>query len=153
MTAPSPEPRSRPQRIRDTLRRLTDETDAWVATASRDGHPCLVPLWFLWDNGTFLLCTRRTTPTARNLADGEAPVTLSLGHTRDVVLVQGTGRTVDATELPTASADAFAARFDWDPRDDPDWTYLRITPRTVRAWHEEPELPGRLIMRAGEWRS
>jgi flavin reductase (DIM6/NTAB) family NADH-FMN oxidoreductase RutF len=80
--------RSRQERRRDTLGRLTQDKDAWVATASKDGQPCLVPLSFRWDGTSLLMCTRRTNPTARNVTPrGEAVVTL--GQTRDVVLLEG----------------------------------------------------------------
>jgi nitroimidazol reductase NimA-like FMN-containing flavoprotein (pyridoxamine 5'-phosphate oxidase superfamily) len=45
----SADPRSRAQRRRDTERRLTHDKDVWVASASADGAPYLVPLSFDWD--------------------------------------------------------------------------------------------------------
>ncbi len=42
----SAEPRSRAQRRRDTEHRLTHDIDVWVASASPDGAPYLVPLSF-----------------------------------------------------------------------------------------------------------
>jgi hypothetical protein len=42
----SANPRSRAQRRRDTAHRLND---AWVASASADAAPYLVPLSFDWD--------------------------------------------------------------------------------------------------------
>ncbi|MFG2866889.1 pyridoxamine 5'-phosphate oxidase [Streptomyces sp. NPDC048338] len=186
-------PRSRSRRKQDVLARLEHDEDLWVATASADGEPCLVPLSFVWDTtgdscaldghgaantgtgtdagagtdagtgtgtgtetgaasdrGTVLLCTRRTNPTARNLTPG-GRVRLSLGHTRDVVLVDGTAEMVEGHRLPTASADAFAAKLAWDPRDRPAWVYLRVTPRTMKAWREENELAERELMRDGVW--
>ncbi|MEV0000212.1 pyridoxamine 5'-phosphate oxidase family protein [Streptomyces sp. NPDC050848] len=151
-------PRPRIQRKQDVLTRLAKEEDIWVATASADGEPCLVPLWFLWDvtgndrpdAGTLLFCTKRNNPTARNLTP-KGELRLSLGHTRDVVLIDGTAEKVEGTDLPTASADAFAAKLPWDPRDRTAWVYLRVTPRTVRAWNEEHELAQRVLMRDGEW--
>ncbi|MGW2020219.1 pyridoxamine 5'-phosphate oxidase family protein [Streptomyces sp. NPDC001927] len=153
---PHPSPRPRAQRKQDVLDRLATEEDIWVATASTDGEPCLVPLWFLWDAGaetdagTLLFCTKRNNPTARNLTP-KGKVRLSLGHTRDVVLIDGTAEKVEGSDLPTPSADAFAAKLSWDPRGATDWVYLRVTPRTVRAWHEEHELKGRVLMRDGAW--
>ena len=44
-----PEPRSPAQRRRDTEHRLAHDVDVWVATASPDGVPHLVPLSFDWD--------------------------------------------------------------------------------------------------------
>ncbi|NEE35283.1 pyridoxamine 5'-phosphate oxidase, partial [Streptomyces sp. SID7982] len=60
---------SREQRKQDTLNRLRQDEDAWLATASADGEPTLVPLSFLWDDGTgtLVMATRRTNPTAVNV--------------------------------------------------------------------------------------
>jgi hypothetical protein len=108
--------RSREERRRDTLGRLAKDDGAWVATASADGQPCLTPLSFLWDGTSLLMCTRRTNPTARNVTPrGEAVVTL--GHTRDVVHVEGPAEVVEGSALAAESADAFAAKLGWDPRD------------------------------------
>ncbi|MFF3289517.1 pyridoxamine 5'-phosphate oxidase family protein [Streptomyces sp. NPDC003023] len=142
--------RSREERRQDTVARLVEDKDAWVATASPDGQPCLMPLSFVWDGATLLMCTRRTNPTARNLVPrGEVAVTL--GHTRDVVHVEGTAEVVEGSALSAASADAFAAKLKWDPRDRQPWVYLRITPHVVKAWREVNELPDRVIMRDGRW--
>ncbi|MEV7108249.1 pyridoxamine 5'-phosphate oxidase family protein [Streptomyces atroolivaceus] len=138
------------QRKQDALDRLEKDDDAWVATASAAGVPCLVPLSFVWDGGTLLLATRRTNPTAVNVTpSGQARVTL--GHTRDVVLVEGTAEIVEGADLSAESGDAFAAKLGWDPRGRPAWVYLRITPDTVKAWREENELAGRELMRGSTW--
>ncbi|MEN3263194.1 hypothetical protein [Pseudonocardia sp.] len=47
-------PRSRAQRRRDTEHRLTHDKDVWVASASADGAPYLVPLSFHWDGEALL---------------------------------------------------------------------------------------------------
>ncbi|OKJ76346.1 pyridoxamine 5'-phosphate oxidase family protein [Streptomyces sp. CB02460] len=148
---PLPEPaRSREQRKQDVLDRLAEDTDAWVSTASADGAPTLVPLWFVWDGETLLMATRRTNPTAVNLTpDGRAHI--ALGHTRDVVMIEARGEVVEGTDLPPASGDAFAAKFSWDLRGRPAWVYLRFTPYAVRAWRESNEQPGRDLMTDGHW--
>ncbi|MBT2488982.1 pyridoxamine 5'-phosphate oxidase family protein [Streptomyces sp. ISL-96] len=143
--------RSREQRKQDVLERLAKDDDLWVATASADGEPCLVPLSFVWDRETLLMCTRRTNPTARNLTPA-GQVRVTLGHTRDVVLIEGTAEPVEGTDLAPESADAFAAKLNgWDPRNRKPWVYLRITPRAVKAWREENELAERELMRDGDW--
>lgn len=143
--------RSREQRKQDVLDRLAEDQDIWVATASAEGEPCLVPLSFVWDRETLLMCTRRTNPTARNLTPaGEVRVTL--GHTRDVVHIEGTAEPVEGTDLAPESADAFTTKLNgWDPRARKSWIYLRITPRAVKAWREENELAERELMRDGNW--
>ncbi|MFI6469168.1 pyridoxamine 5'-phosphate oxidase family protein [Streptomyces sp. NPDC050516] len=144
--------RSREQRKQDVLTRLEKDEDAWVATASAAGEPHLMPLSFVWEDGTLLMCTRMTNPTLRNLRSGDRPVQVTLGHTRDVVHITGTAIVVPTTELPTASGDAFAAKIIWDPRTSgPSYTYFRVVPRRIQAWREVNEIPDRDLMHEGTW--
>lgn len=39
------------------LRRLREEPLAWLTTVRRDGMPQPVPVWFLWEDGSFLIYT------------------------------------------------------------------------------------------------
>ncbi|MET8326647.1 pyridoxamine 5'-phosphate oxidase family protein [Streptomyces sp. NPDC005181] len=149
MTNPEPA-RSREQRKQDVLSRLEKDNDAWVATASADGVPTLVPLSFVWDRGTLLMATRRSNPTAHNVTS-TGQTRISLGHTRDVVLIDATAEVVEDTGLSTGSGDAFAAKLNWDPRGRTPWVYLRFTPYAVRAWREENELTARELMADGRW--
>jgi hypothetical protein len=64
----SADPRSRAQRRRDTEHRLTHDIDVWVASASADAAPYLVPLSFDWDGEALLVATPTDSPTGRNLA-------------------------------------------------------------------------------------
>jgi hypothetical protein len=83
-----PTPRSRAQRRRDTEQRLTHDIDLWVASASADGAPYLVPLSFDWDGEALLVATPTESPTGRNLA-APGTVRLGLGDTRDLSMVEG----------------------------------------------------------------
>jgi hypothetical protein len=49
------DPRSPIWRRRDTERRLDQDVDVWMATASADGAPHLVPVSFDWDGESLLL--------------------------------------------------------------------------------------------------
>ncbi|WP_446216823.1 hypothetical protein [Micromonospora sp. IBHARD004] len=68
----SADPRSRAQRRRDTEHRLTHDIDVWVASASADGAPYLVPLSFDWDGEVLLVGDRFV---ARTGFDPRAPAT------------------------------------------------------------------------------
>ena len=61
-------PRPRADRRRDTEHRLSRDIDAWVASASADGAPYLVPLSFDWDGEALLMAPPTDSPTGRNLA-------------------------------------------------------------------------------------
>ncbi|GAA3082191.1 pyridoxamine 5'-phosphate oxidase family protein [Streptosporangium carneum] len=143
-------PRELEERLRDTRARLENDVDLWVATAGSSGVH-LVPLSYLWDGTAFLISTPRASVTGRNLlADGR--VRLSLGPTRDVVVVDGAAEPVNLADLAPETGDAFAARTGFDPRElDEPYQYFLIRPRRVQAWREANELRGRDLMRDGRW--
>jgi hypothetical protein len=144
-------PRGLAERLRDTRARLEGDVDLWLASSGSPGGVHLVPLSYLWDGTAFLVSTPRASVTGRNLlADGR--VRLSLGSTRDVVMVDGTAEPVDTDDLGQERGDAFAGRTGFDPRalDEP-YQYFLIRPRRVQAWREENELRGRVLMRDGHW--
>jgi hypothetical protein len=145
------EPRTPAQRRRDTEHRLASDVDVWVATASPDGVPHLVPLSFDWDGTALLLSTSAGSPTGRNLAATRV-VRLGLGLTRDVAVVDGDVEVLEIDALPAEQGDRFATRTGFDPRS-PSTTYrwFRVTPRRVQAWREVDEMPGRELMRDGRW--
>lgn len=145
--------RSLTQRRQDTLHRLQNDVDLWVATADpTTGSPHMVPLSFHWDGEGILLATVAGSPTARNLA-ASGQVRLGIGETRDVVLVEGeVARTYPAGEIGDDRGDAFAARTGFDPRQSAsEMLFFEIRPRRIHAWREENELSGRLIMKDGAW--
>jgi hypothetical protein len=139
----------RPLEVRkqDTLNRLEKDVDAWVSTASPDGTPYLMPLSFLWSDGTLLLSTSRTNPTARNLLVNPV-VQLTLGEVRDVIHVAGTVAVVEVSE---AEGEAFAAKAGFDPRPLPNYPFFRVTPTKIQAWREVNELKDRVLMDNGTW--
>jgi hypothetical protein len=145
------DPRSPIWRRKDTERRLTQDVDAWVATASPDGAPYLVPLSFDWDGRTLLLATPADSPTGRNLAESGA-VRLGLGVTRDVCMVDGGVEVLEIDALERERGDRFAARTGFDPRTlTTTYRWFRVTPRRIQAWREVDELPDRELMRDGSW--
>ncbi|MEV7611627.1 pyridoxamine 5'-phosphate oxidase family protein [Streptomyces sp. NPDC089799] len=144
-------PRSRAERRRDTEHRLATDVDVWVASASADGSPHLVPLSFDWDGEALLAATPAHSPTGRNL-DATRTARLALGHTRDVAMIEGDVEVLDIDALPPHLGDRFAARTGFDPRSlTATYRWFRITPRRVQAWREENELTGRELMREGRW--
>lgn len=147
MTAPA---RTAPERKQDALRRLEHDVDAWVATAG-DGGPYLVPLSYLWDGQTLLFATPAASPTIRNLrASGKAR--LGIGPTRDLVLIEGTAQLLENRDITREIGNAFARKTGFDPRElTTPYVYFRIAPQRLQAWREANELPGRDLMRNGEW--
>jgi hypothetical protein len=144
-------PRSRAQRRRDTEHRLTRDVDVWVASASADGDPYLVPLSFDWDGDALLVATPADSPTGRNLASTRI-ARLGLGDTRDVSMIEGGVEVLELDALPREQGDRFVARTGFDPRElTAPYRWFRIIPRRIQAWREVNELPGRDLMRDGRW--
>ncbi|MFE7390586.1 pyridoxamine 5'-phosphate oxidase family protein [Streptomyces sp. NPDC057582] len=143
-------PRGLEERLRDTRAKLESNVDLWVATPGSPGVH-LIPLSYLWEGTAFLISTPRASVTGRNLlADGQ--VRLGLGPTRDVVVVDGTAEPVDIADLAPETADTFAAKTGFDPRElDEPYQYFLIRPRRIQAWREANELQGRDLMRDGRW--
>jgi hypothetical protein len=144
-------PRTREQRRTDTEHRLTHDVDLWVASASAEGAPYLVPLSFDWDGEALLVATPSDSPTGRNLA-ATRTARLGLGETRDVAMIEGDVEVLEIDALPKEQGDRFAARSGFDPRAlTTPYRWFRISPRRIQAWREVDELPGRELMRAGRW--
>ncbi|WP_327180905.1 pyridoxamine 5'-phosphate oxidase family protein [Streptomyces sp. NBC_01334] len=145
------EPRPHAQRRHDAEHRLTHDVDVWVASASADGAPYLVPLSFDWDGEALLLATPTNSPTGRNLAATRV-VRLALGRTRDVTVIDGEVEVLELDGLPRERGDRFAERAGFDPRvSATSYRWFRIVPRRVQAWREENELSDRELMRDGRW--
>jgi len=144
-------PRDRAVRIADTLALLTRDVDCWVASASAAGDAYLVPLSFAWDGTRIILATAQASRTARDLQRA-GRARLALGSPRDVVIVDGTVEAVASAALDEPTARLFAARAEWEPRQEPaPYVYLIVTPQRVQAWRNVAELADRTVMSDGQW--
>jgi Pyridoxamine 5''-phosphate oxidase. len=143
--------RSKLQRQRDFRRRLAEDRDLWLASASPTGNAYLVPLSFAWDGTGLVMATPAHSPTARNILEN-SQTRLAIGTTRDVNMVEGDADTWLAPEVPGSVADAFATKLTWDPRTERlVHLYIRVRPTRIQAWREADEIPGREVMRDGRW--
>jgi hypothetical protein len=124
MTEPA---RSRSRRKLDTLAKLRDQVDLWVASADETGRAHLIPMSYHWDDSTLTIATPRARRTGVNLLRaGWARV--ALGPTRDVVIIEGPGGG-DPIGTDVQREEAHARATGFDPRTLADeWIYLRITP-------------------------
>ena len=150
MTVPATA-RDRETRRADTLALLaTPAIDVWVATASADGAPHLVPVSLAWVDERVVIAVEGSSVTARNLVASEV-ARLAVGPTRDVVMIDAVlERAVDVAD-GAALAAAYVDQADWDPRRSTGYVFLVLRPVRVQAWREANEIPGRTLMREGVW--
>ena len=144
-------PRDRATRKADTLALVTTPAiDTWVATASADGTPHLVPLSLAWVDDRAVVAVEASSATARNVA-GSGRARLAVGPTRDVVMVDATLERSLEVDADASLGEAYAAQADWDPRGSAGFVFLVLRPVRVQAWREANEIAGRTLMRDGEW--
>jgi hypothetical protein len=146
--------RTGPQRKTDTIAKLEAVGgDVWVATAADTGTAHLILLSYAWDGERVVLAAPASSITVRNIrSSGRAR--LGFGPTRDVVLVDGElERVLDVGDSEAGGvARRYADQADWDPRTESEpYVFVTLRPRRVLAWRESNELPGKLLMRDGEW--
>ncbi|MGU3643593.1 pyridoxamine 5'-phosphate oxidase family protein [Microbacterium sp. C23T] len=145
------EPRDRVTRKADLLAALTaPAADVWVATASPEAAPYLVPLSLAWIGDRAVIALDGGSVTARNLgASGAAR--LAVGPTRDVAMLDVVLERSAGVDDDASLGEAYAAQADWDPRGLPGYVFLVLRPTRVQAWRESNELTGRVLMRDGGW--
>lgn len=124
--------------------------DVWVATASVDGEPHLVPLSLLWTGEAFVVAVAAGSRTATDLrASGRAR--LAVGPTRDVTMVDAVLEREVPVDDDADLGTAYAGQADWDPRGAEGYVFLVLRPERVQAWREVDEMTGRTLMRHGSW--
>lgn len=144
-------PRDAVRRKADTLRMLsTPNVDVWVASASPEGRAHLVPVSLAWVDDRLVIAVAADSRTARDIA-ASGRARMAVGPTRDVTMIDAVfDRAVDVA-AGGPLADAYAAQADWDPRTADGYRFLVLRPERVQAWRESDEIPGRTVMRGGEW--
>jgi PPOX class probable F420-dependent enzyme len=134
---------SKPAHAR-AAQRLRSERIVWLTTVRADGQAQSSPVWFLWDDGTFLVFSQPGAQKVRNLT-ANPKVALHLGDDGgggDIVSVEGTA----AVEPDSPRADrveAYLAKYqeaiealgyEPGPFARTYSTAIRVRPTRVRAW-------------------
>jgi general stress protein 26 len=130
--------------------RLEGDVDLWIATAAANREAHLIPLSFAWHEGRIVMATRADATTVANIR-ARPRAQVALGHTRDVVLIEGAVTLFEPEPPDAATRDAFAASTGWDAAGEPGYVLFALEPQRIRAWREENELDGREVMRDGTW--
>lgn len=139
------------ERASQARKRLETEANVWIASASADGVPHLVPLSLAWIDDLIVVATPSDTPTARNIAaNGHARAALDSAD--DVVLFDTDAQAFEFTDAEATLVDRYIERVGWDPRDNPGtWSLLVLMPRRGHAWNGPAEITGRTIVRDETW--
>ena len=75
---------------------LADAVVVWLTTVSPGGRPQPSPVWFVVDDGDFLVYSLEGTPRTRNIAaNPSVSINLDSNAGSDLVIVEGTARIVD----------------------------------------------------------
>ena len=98
--------------------RLTTERICWLATTRPDGRPHLSPIWFVWVDDRFWMCTAGRAVKARNVGVNPA-VSVSLPDGTDPLVAEGHA-VLHQRPFPTVVVTAFRDAVDWDVEGDPE---------------------------------
>ena len=124
--------------------RLRAENIAWITTVTADGQPQSSPVWFLWDEGEFLVYAQPHSWKVRNIRV-QPKVALHLDTDADggrVVTFEAAAR-ISEGQPPSHEVEAYLAKYrdaiaglGWTPEQTAaDYsTALRLTPTRVRVY-------------------
>jgi len=143
--------RSRAERAAQARARLASEPNVWVATASSEGDPHLVPLSLAWIDDQIIVATPSDTLTARN-AQRNGRGRAALDGADEVVIFDVHIDVADFGEASPSLTQRYVERVGWDPRDIPGaWSLLVLTIWRGQAWNGPGEMTGRTIVGEGNW--
>ncbi|HEX4982196.1 MAG TPA: pyridoxamine 5'-phosphate oxidase family protein, partial [Ilumatobacteraceae bacterium] len=108
--------RSIEERARHVVERLEGDADIWIATASRDGRPHLVPLSLYWDGTRIVVTNPKSSVTTVNVAS-TGIARFALNSSEDVVIIDAIVTVVDLADAADGLPERYAERAGWDPRD------------------------------------
>jgi hypothetical protein len=139
------------ERARHVVERLEGDADVWIATASRDGRPHLVPLSLYWDGTRIVVTNPKSSVTTANVVS-TGIARFALNSSEDVVIIDAIVTVVDIADAADGLPESYAERTGWDPRDqEGDWVFLVARPDRILAWNGPEEIEGRTVMRSSVW--
>jgi PPOX class probable F420-dependent enzyme len=124
--------------------RLRAENIAWITTVTAEGQPQSSPVWFLWDEGEFLVYAQPHSWKVRNIR-AQPKVALHLDTDADggrVVTFEAAAR-ISEGQPPSHEVEAYLAKYrdaiaglGWTPEQmAADYSIaLRLTPTRVRVY-------------------
>jgi general stress protein 26 len=93
--------------------RLTKARTYWIATASSNGQPHVMPVWGVWLDDAFYFSTGNQSRKARNLA-ANSHCTICCEADEDQLILEGLARLVDDSDLRRRFGEAYQTKYDFD---------------------------------------
>jgi PPOX class probable F420-dependent enzyme len=127
-------------------RRLRTEPIIWLGSTRPDGHPHIVPVWFLWDGASILVFSLPNTQKVRNLERNPAAVLTpdAADEGYDIVMLEGRANFVDDPTM-RGTMPAFVEKYVGLPRRWPvdEWAErfsapICIAPTRLVGWIARP---------------
>ena len=114
----------------ERIEKLTKAQNIWLATTRQDCKPHLVPIWFVWMDEKFYICTARSSLKARNLTRHPA-ASLALEDGIEPVVAECTARLIEKPYPPEITT-AFFQKYEW--KIDGDTEYDIVIEFTPHKW-------------------
>lgn len=126
-------------------RRVVEEKLAWLTTISSDGTPQPNPVWFMWNEGEFVIFSKPNQAKLTNIARS-GRVSLNFEATEDeeqITIFTGQAEVIDRDSLPNSLLDLYAEKYAQGminiklPREQYEAEYtsaIRFLPEKVRGW-------------------
>ena len=113
--------------------RLQTDRNVWLATVRPNGKPHLIPIWFVWHNDKFYICTEGSSVKIKNIQANPC-VSVSLEDGNKPVLAEGTA-TLSERPYPDDVAALFQQKYNWNINTDTSYTNLiEIAPQKWLNW-------------------
>ena len=108
------------------------------ATASKDGMPHVVPVSYIWDEGSAYIVTDYGTRKLKNLRENrKAAILVDSGGTRKLILVSGPVEIIEKGEEYKRLYKLFYSKLDWvkrDPWKEGEASFIKINPTFKTGW-------------------
>lgn len=93
-------------------RRLAVDEVIWLTTVAPSGRPLPSPVWFLWDDGRFLVYSQPSTPKLRNIALNQwVSLHCNCSVDGDDVIVFAGVASLDPEQPPADEATAYLTKY------------------------------------------
>jgi general stress protein 26 len=108
-------------------KKLGDAKVIWLATASDNKVPHLVPIWFVVHEEKIYCCTGKKSVKIRNIQNNPQ-IAFSLEEGSNPIIGQGSAEIIYSS-YPVEIVEKFKTKYDWDIRDDDTYDcLLEISP-------------------------